>query len=87
MLEDQWSGMVWPASKEANNDPDTGVDKKVLQDIGKASVTVPDGFVRQLFVLLYCGNFTWTFLALGNPPEVTASCKASSSKCRFGKRT
>ena len=45
MLEDQWSGMVWPASKEADSNPDTGVDNKTLEHIGKASVAVPDGFV------------------------------------------
>lgn len=45
MLRDQWSGMVWPASEEACSDPDTGVKRETLGAVGRASVTVPDGFV------------------------------------------
>ncbi|CAA7261195.1 unnamed protein product [Cyclocybe aegerita] len=44
MLEKQWSGMVWPTSAEAEHDPATGVDKEILQKVGKASVAVPEGF-------------------------------------------
>ncbi|KAF8069209.1 dehydrogenase E1 and transketolase domain-containing protein 1 [Lyophyllum atratum] len=44
MLEDQWKGIVWPASKEAEFDPETGVDQETLVKIGRASVAVPDGF-------------------------------------------
>ncbi|KAK7041441.1 hypothetical protein VNI00_009307 [Paramarasmius palmivorus] len=44
MLQEQWNGMVWPASKEASDDPVTGVDKDILVNIGKASVMVPEGF-------------------------------------------
>lgn len=46
MLEGQWKGMVWPASAEAVYDPVTGVDVNTLKDIGRASVKVPEGFVR-----------------------------------------
>lgn len=46
MFKNQWSGMVWPADAKAQHDPDTGVDSDVLQTVGKASVTVPEGFVR-----------------------------------------
>jgi probable 2-oxoglutarate dehydrogenase E1 component DHKTD1 len=45
MLQEQWNGMVWPASKEASDDPVTGVNRDILVNIGKASVMVPDGFV------------------------------------------
>lgn len=47
LLKNQWSGMVWPASKEANMFPDTGVAEDVLAKVGKASVTIPthQGFV------------------------------------------
>jgi len=48
MLEGQWKGLVWPASPAAISNPDTGVDAEVLQTVGKASVTVPEGFVRTL---------------------------------------
>lgn len=48
MLEDQWKGIVWPASAEANYDPETGVDRDTLTRIGKASVAVPDGFVSHI---------------------------------------
>ncbi|GLB42448.1 putative 2-oxoglutarate dehydrogenase C-terminal [Lyophyllum shimeji] len=44
MLDGQWKGMVWPASKEANFDPATGVDPDVLAKVGRASVAVPEGF-------------------------------------------
>lgn len=45
MLEKQWSGLVWPASEEADRNPDTGVDQDALVRIGRASVDVPEGFV------------------------------------------
>ncbi|EIM89258.1 dehydrogenase E1 and transketolase domain-containing protein 1 [Stereum hirsutum FP-91666 SS1] len=44
MLKDQWSSMVWPASSEAQNDPDTGVEKGVLESVGRASVKVGENF-------------------------------------------
>ncbi|KAF5310667.1 hypothetical protein D9619_007724 [Psilocybe cf. subviscida] len=44
MFKNQWSGMVWPADAKAQHDPDTGVDSDILQKVGKASVTVPEGF-------------------------------------------
>jgi probable 2-oxoglutarate dehydrogenase E1 component DHKTD1 len=49
MLEGQWKGVVWPASAEAAHDPVTGVDVDILKDIGRASVKVPEGFVRFFF--------------------------------------
>lgn len=45
MLQDQWSGMVWPASEAAERDPLTGVKAEILEKVGKASVAIPDGFV------------------------------------------
>jgi probable 2-oxoglutarate dehydrogenase E1 component DHKTD1 len=45
MLQDQWSGMVWPASEAAERDPPTGVKAEILEKVGRASVAVPDGFV------------------------------------------
>lgn len=48
MLEDQWKGIVWPASAEANHDPETGVDHDTLTRVGEASVAVPDGFVSYI---------------------------------------
>jgi probable 2-oxoglutarate dehydrogenase E1 component DHKTD1 len=46
MLQGQWQAMVWPASADAMHDPQTGVELDVLRKVGRASVTVPDGFVR-----------------------------------------
>jgi probable 2-oxoglutarate dehydrogenase E1 component DHKTD1 len=46
MLGAQWAGMVWPASPEADANPATGVAREVLEEVGRASVTVPSGFVR-----------------------------------------
>ena len=37
--------MVWPASDEAEHDPKTGVDRNVLEKVGRASIAVPEGFV------------------------------------------
>lgn len=51
MLEGQWQSMAWPrdALKDAAaRNPDTGVRKEVLEEVGKASVAVPEGFVRLL---------------------------------------
>lgn len=43
---DQWRAMVWPASREARKNPDTGVSEEILRDVGKASVTISsEGFV------------------------------------------
>ncbi|KAF8156045.1 thiamine diphosphate-binding protein [Crassisporium funariophilum] len=44
MLEDQWGEMVWPASEEAEYDPETGVERGLLERVGRASVAVPEGF-------------------------------------------
>ncbi|EIW54703.1 dehydrogenase E1 and transketolase domain-containing protein 1 [Trametes versicolor FP-101664 SS1] len=40
----QWKGIAWPASKEAVWDPETGVDGVTLKRVGRASVSVPEGF-------------------------------------------
>ncbi|KAL4266844.1 alpha-ketoglutarate dehydrogenase family protein [Pleurotus pulmonarius] len=44
MLEENWKGMVWPASEEANRSPETGVAKDVLVRVGEASVATPSDF-------------------------------------------
>ncbi|KIK54180.1 hypothetical protein GYMLUDRAFT_48977 [Collybiopsis luxurians FD-317 M1] len=44
MLQAQWERMVWPASEKARKDPDTGVEREVLDRVGRASVKVPEGF-------------------------------------------
>ena len=46
MLKDQWSGLVWPTSSKRNVAPETGVEISRLQDVGRASVAIPDEFVR-----------------------------------------
>lgn len=46
MFKGSWSGMVWPANPDALHDPETGVDHETLLRVGRASVTVPDDFVR-----------------------------------------
>jgi probable 2-oxoglutarate dehydrogenase E1 component DHKTD1 len=46
MLQAQWGGMVWPATKKAEHDPATGIAHEILERVGRASVTVPSGFVR-----------------------------------------
>ncbi|KAJ3984882.1 Transketolase, pyrimidine binding domain-containing protein [Lentinula detonsa] len=44
MLEAQWAGMVWPGSTGAIINPDTGVERDLLERVGRASVRVPEGF-------------------------------------------
>ncbi|CCM02167.1 uncharacterized protein FIBRA_04245 [Fibroporia radiculosa] len=44
MLCDQWHGLVWPASTEAQHNPTTGVAGDTLLRVGRASVAVPTGF-------------------------------------------
>ena len=48
MLQGQWMGIVWPSDEIADRDPPTGVVRTDLENIGRASVTVPPGFVREL---------------------------------------
>ena len=64
-LEGQWSSMVWPASKEADSNPDTGVDIKTLEHIGKASVTVTDDFVYSYSFVL-SSSYPHRFSIVGN---------------------
>ena len=48
-LKNQWSGMVWPASRLAERSPDTGAPEDILRKVGKASVTISsDTFVRDV---------------------------------------
>lgn len=49
LLEGQWKGMVWPQTADADHDPVTGVEKDVLEKVGKASIKTPDDFVSGFF--------------------------------------
>ena len=49
MFSGQWSGITWPGSSDAVRDPDTGVQEETLKTVGRASVTVPEGFVSRRF--------------------------------------
>lgn len=40
--------MVIPNSPEAVRDPETGVTVDILKHVGRMSVHVPEGFVRQI---------------------------------------
>ncbi len=42
---EEWSDLVWPTDARAVFNPDTGVERDVLVEVGKQSVTLPDGFV------------------------------------------
>lgn len=39
-----WKGMVWPASTEADHHPETGIERSLLEKVGRASVKVPENF-------------------------------------------
>ena len=45
MLQNQWTGLVWPASDQAERNPNTGIDTETLRRVGKASVHYGEGFV------------------------------------------
>jgi probable 2-oxoglutarate dehydrogenase E1 component DHKTD1 len=47
-LGGKWKGMVIPNSPEAVRDPETGVTVDILKHVGRMSVHVPEGFVRQI---------------------------------------
>lgn len=55
MLQGKWSQMVWPATSSAEHQPATGVASETLKEVGKASVTLPDSFVRGLRTLAGAG--------------------------------
>ena len=46
MLEGKWSKLVWPSTNQAMHDPETGLAEEELKDVAKASVELPDTFVR-----------------------------------------
>lgn len=48
MLGGKWKDIVWPASAEANPDPETGLPVERLTQVGQASVTLPESFVSRL---------------------------------------
>jgi hypothetical protein len=52
MLKGQWTGMVWPASTEAQFHPETGVERERLVKVGRASVNVPEGSVSNFFCVV-----------------------------------
>ncbi|KAK2467971.1 hypothetical protein APHAL10511_000266 [Amanita phalloides] len=44
ILQDQWTGIVWPTSDKAEHDPATGVNQDILVRVGKSSVAAPSNF-------------------------------------------
>lgn len=46
ILEGQWKGITWPGSTAAEHAPKTGVSEDILRQVGKASVEIPNDFVR-----------------------------------------
>lgn len=40
-----WSDLVWPTDARAVVNPDTGVERDVLIEVGEQSVSLPGGFV------------------------------------------
>jgi len=67
MLQDQWSGIVWPASEAAERDPPTGVKAEILEKVGRASVSVPEGFVS---LPLYYRAITGNVVDIGIRPSI-----------------
>jgi hypothetical protein len=66
---------VWPADVKAQHDPDTGVDGEVLQKVGKASVTVPEGFVRPSSIQPSRLTDDCIYFGIGNSLQDQPACK------------
>ena len=64
----EWSGMVWPASEEARHDPETGVDRTVLERVGRASIAVPEGFVSFISWTMISKDSVEFATVVGTPP-------------------
>jgi probable 2-oxoglutarate dehydrogenase E1 component DHKTD1 len=50
----RWQGIVWPASKDAIHEPETGVSTATLKEIGKASVKYQADFVSYDYRMTFC---------------------------------
>lgn len=50
--QEQWAGMQ--AAPNAVETWDTGVDTGLLQVVGHASVSLPDNFVSNLYIICVC---------------------------------
>ena len=85
MLQGHWNGIVWPGDETAERDPSTGVANHVLEKVGRASVTVPSGFVRPFLRESSRSSVELTRNA-GDPPEATAPCKKPAAGNREGRR-
>lgn len=46
MLSGKWADYVWPNGPKAIHQPETGVNKDKLVKVARASVSLPDTFVR-----------------------------------------
>ena len=64
----EWSGMVWPASEEARHDPETGMDRTVLERVGRASIAVPEGFVSIIPWAMISKSSAEFATVVGTPP-------------------
>ena len=53
--------MVWPSGPEAEHEPITGLEVDELVQVGKASVTLPETFVRTPLVSCVILNDLRTF--------------------------
>jgi len=55
----KWTEMVWPTSSSAVSNPDTGVVKETLIQVGKVSVEAPTGFVSGYTAPTTVANDHW----------------------------
>lgn len=77
LFQGQWKGIVWPASEDAVRDPDTGYEEEELKVIGRASVGVPEDFVRRVPVWRVW-SLIQVMLALEDDPHLCRSREAVS---------
>jgi probable 2-oxoglutarate dehydrogenase E1 component DHKTD1 len=48
----EWSDLFWPTDARTIVNPDTGVEREFLIEVGKRSVSVPDGFVGIIWIAM-----------------------------------
>ena len=53
-MEDEWEEMRWAKPEDFDKSPDTGIKESVVEKVGKALTTIPEGFkpLKQIEKLL-----------------------------------
>ena len=57
-MEEEWEQMRWAKPEDFDKSPDTGIKESVIEKVGKALTTIPEGFkpLKQIEKLLKGSN-------------------------------